>query len=471
MARKLYSVVLCGGGGSRLWPISRQAYPKQFLKLVEGDSLLAATVKRLDGFTNVICVANYEHRFLIKNLLSELVRNSQRKIKIILEPSPKNTAPAVASVLSFKEIEDDDLVLVVPSDHYIPDNEYFFSKIQSCTELALSGYIITFGIVPTYPATDYGYICRGEKLLDSGYLVTKFIEKPNESQAKKMISGNDYYWNSGIFFATAKTFREQFSQYAQNIFLKANQAIKNSKSDDDFIFLGIDEYSDMESESLDYALMEKTRDMAVVEYSGFWTDLGGWNAVSAIAKVDESRNSVVGNGHLFNSMNTYVHSEKTPTVVVGADNLIVINTVDATLVISKNQTHLLKSSLNSLLDKKIAQVKNHRKVYRPWGWYDLTDSGKNYLVKKVVVKPNQALSLQRHKHRSEHWVVVSGVATVRNGDSTFLLKKNESTYIPVGVLHRLENAGVSDLEIIEVQSGEILDEDDIERFDDNYGRI
>jgi mannose-1-phosphate guanylyltransferase/mannose-6-phosphate isomerase len=217
--------------------------------------------------------------------------------------------------------------------------------------------------------------------------------------------------------------------------------------------------------------MEKTRDMAVVEYSGFWTDLGGWNAVSAIAKVDESRNSVVGNGHLFNSMNTYVHSEKTPTVVVGADNLIVINTVDATLVISKNQTHLLKSSLNSLLDKKIAQVKNHRKVYRPWGWYDLTDSGKNYLVKKVVVKPNQALSLQRHKHRSEHWVVVSGVATVRNGDSTFLLKKNESTYIPVGVLHRLENAGVSDLEIIEVQSGEILDEDDIERFDDNYGRI
>lgn len=476
MLSKIKSVILCGGSGSRLWPFSRESSPKQFAPLIDGKSLLSLTINRVKKFGIPICVTNEEYRFFVQNLLKQEFSTSDFfRPTILLEPAGRNTAAAMASASFMPGIKQTDLLLFLPSDHYIPNVDNFSEIIQSGISAAQAGYIVTYGIQPTIPSTAYGYIELGSSLnflnaFTTTYTVGRFIEKPLITDAQKMLLSGNYLWNAGIFLCKASVLTEAMSIHAPDILKSCQIAMQNSITDGDFVRPNFESFISCRSDSIDYAVMEHFKKMAVVPFKGAWSDLGSWNAVAALTPEDQSGNRISGHGMAFQSNNTYINAPYRPVISLGTSDLVIVDTPDAILVASADKVEHVKDVVVALKKAGQSEAETHRKVLRPWGWYDSIDKGERFQVKRISVNPGAKLSLQMHHHRAEHWIVVKGTAKVTNGDHIFLLEENQSTYIPIGVKHRLENPGTTDLEMIEVQSGSYLGEDDIVRFEDTYGR-
>lgn len=463
-------VILAGGSGSRLWPLSRQCFPKQFLSLIGKNSLLQQTVERLKPIVtdDLVFITNEEQRFLLAEQLRQVGLNSS---KIFLEPVGRNTAPAIAvAALSALDEDPDSTILVLASDHLIKNNESFYDSVEKASVLARNGKLVTFGIVPTGPETGYGYIKRGESLGDFGYSVEKFVEKPGFDAAKSYISEGHYYWNSGMFLFKASRYIEELEKYSPEIVKACRLALSNASKDLDFIRLESNGFSSSPSVSIDYALMEHTEHACVVPLNSGWSDIGSWSALWDVAEKDQDGNVTYGDVMIYDGRDQFVHADNRLVATVGVSDLVVVETKDAVLVANKNRVQDVKNIVEELKKRGRTEHESHREVYRPWGVYDSISSGDRYQVKKITVKPGAKLSVQMHHHRAEHWVVVSGTAKVTNGEKTYLVGENESTYIPVGCVHALENPGVIPLELVEVQSGAYLGEDDIVRFDDRYGR-
>jgi len=459
-------VILCGGSGTRLWPLSRKSLPKQFVPLIGDKSLLQATFERfakLAGDQPVWTVASEDHRFLVRDAAeaAHVACNS------ILEPVARNTAPAMA--VAALNAQPEQLLLFLPADHHVPDTDLFIQTVKVGIPAAEQGAFVTFGITPTQPHTGYGYIQASESP-EAAKPVERFVEKPDQETALSYLASGDYYWNAGIFLVRADALIEALSQYAPDILAATKQAIKNQKSDGDFIHLDKQAFVNCRAESIDYAVLEHHSNVAMVPFQGTWSDVGSWNAVAALTETDENNNRVVGNGKLHNANSTYIHAPHRPVVALGTEQLLIIDTKDAVLVASTSHAEQVKDIVADLQQQNIVQATEHRHAARPWGEYDAIDEGHRFKVKRITVKPGASLSLQLHHHRAEHWIVVKGTARVTCEDKTFLLSENQSTYIPIGSKHRLENRGTIPLEMIEVQSGSYLGEDDIERFDDHYGR-
>jgi mannose-1-phosphate guanylyltransferase / mannose-6-phosphate isomerase len=481
MSEKIKSVILCGGAGTRLWPLSRESLPKQFIPLIGKKSLLDLTINRVREFDSLICVANENHRFLVRDSLSAV--SDELKTSILLEPAGRNTAAAIVSVALMPGIKPSDLLLFLPSDHFIPNYDKFIEAVRLGIPSAEAGYIVTFGIQPSYPSTAYGYIQLANELSNSGfysssaetslegvYAVRHFIEKPDAYKAQELLLSGDCLWNAGIFLCHAAVLIDAFSKHAPDILMSCKKAMLDSQVDDKFIRPEVNAFLDCRAESIDFAVMEHFEKVAVVPFFGEWSDVGSWNAVAALSSSDEAGNRISGQGFATYSTNTYINAPHRPVVTLGVSNLIVVDTPDAVLVASADCIESVKDVVVELKKNKVSQASMHRRVTRPWGAYDIVDVGECFQVKRIVVKPGSSLSLQTHKYRAEHWIVVKGLAKVTNGDKVFLLEENQSTYIPIGVKHRLENPGQTDLEMIEVQSGNYLGEDDIIRFEDTYGR-
>jgi mannose-1-phosphate guanylyltransferase/mannose-6-phosphate isomerase len=469
------SVILCGGSGTRLWPLSRESFPKQFVPLIEGKSLLKLTLDRVKSFHPPICVTNEEHRFFVRDLLNQ---DSQSEIglkSILLEPVGRNTAAAMASSALMPGVSPSDFLLFLPSDHFIPNVDAFVSTVMAGVAAASAGYIVTFGVQPSFPSTAYGYIQKGDPLdlvsLEvNTYVVKRFEEKPALEKAQAMLLSDNYLWNAGIFLCTASTLLEALEKHAPDILSSCRQAMQNPRIDGRFVRPNQESFLSCRSESIDYALMEHFDKVAVVPFKGAWSDVGSWNAVAVLTAEDQSGNRVSGQGMTVHSNNTYINAPHRPVIALGTSDLLIVDTPDAVLVASVDKVEQVKEVVAALKKAGQTQAVTHRKVARPWGWYDSIDMGERFQVKRIAVKPGASLSLQMHHHRAEHWIVVKGTAKVTNGDQVFLLEENQSTYIPVGTKHRLENPGKTDLEMIEVQSGGYLGEDDIVRFEDTYGR-
>ena len=458
-------VIMAGGSGTRLWPLSRAAHPKQFLKLHGEDTMLQATVKRLSGLDiqASITICNEEHRFFV----AEQLREIDKLGPIILEPVGRNTAPAIA--LAALTAKDDPLLLVLAADHVIQDEAAFREAVIRAIPLAEAGKLVTFGIVPTQPHTGYGYIKRG-KDIGEDFEVDAFVEKPSSDIAQDYFSSGDYYWNSGMFLFRASTYLEELKKFRPDILEQCQGSVMDVKTDLDFLRIDKDMFESCPAESVDYAVMEKTSHAVVVTMDAGWSDIGSWSSLWDISEKDSEGNSTHGDVILHNTRNSYVKSDNKLVAVIGVDDLVVVSTKDALMVAHKDSVQDVKMITESLKIQARSEWQLSREVYRPWGKYDSIDSGERYQAKRITVKPGAKLSVQMHHHRAEHWVVVSGTARVTNGDKTFLLSENESTYIPVGVVHALENPGKVELELIEVQSGSYLGEDDIVRFEDRYGR-
>ena len=459
------AVIMAGGSGARLWPLSRAMHPKQFLSLYGEDTLLQSTLKRvsnLDLQTSVI-ICNEEHRFFV----AEQLRQTDHSGSIILEPAGRNTAPAVA--LAALSVKDDPLLLVVSSDHVIKDESAFIKAVNSAVPLAEEGNLVTFGIVPTEANVGYGYI-RGGNAKGVGFKVDEFVEKPSLDLAKEYIASEKYYWNSGIFLFRASRYLEELKEFRPDIYKACNAAFKGSELDLDFCRVNKVAFESCKSESIDYAVMEKTQGAVVVPVKIGWSDIGSWSALWDISDKDETGNVVNGDVIAHNSKNSYIRTDDKLVCVIGVDDLVVVSTKDAVLVAGKDAVQDIKVITEQLKKELRPEWKLHREVFRPWGKFDSVDQGSRYKVKRITVRPGAKLSVQMHHHRTEHWIVVSGTAKVTKGDRTFLLAENESTYISVGEVHALENCGKVDLELIEVQSGTYLEEDDIVRFEDRYGR-
>lgn len=470
-------VILCGGVGSRLWPLSRESFPKQFIPLVNGKSLLELTIDRVKAFGAPFFVANEEHRFLVKDTLTQRLNGIYRREGfVLLEPSGRNTAAAMASAVLMPNIDQSDLLLFTPSDHYIPEVNEFLETVELGIQAALSGYIVTFGIQPSYPSTGYGYIQKGDYLdylseaTPSTYSIKSFVEKPSYNNAQDMLLAGNYFWNAGIFLCKASTLIDALSIHAPDILRSCQTAMHTPVFDGDFIRPEIESFLNCRAESIDYAVMEHFEKVAVVPFRGAWSDVGSWNAVASLLPADESGNRICGQGMTTDARNTYINAPHRPVVALGTSDLVIVDTPDAVLVASSDSLEQVKDVVAKLKNNSVSQAVMHRRVARPWGWYDSVDAGDRFQVKRIVVKSGASLSLQMHRHRAEHWIVVKGTAKVTNDKRVFLLKENQSTYIPIGVKHRLENLGETDLEMIEVQSGDYLGEDDIVRFDDTYGR-
>jgi mannose-1-phosphate guanylyltransferase / mannose-6-phosphate isomerase len=474
MSANIKPVILCGGSGTRLWPLSRESFPKQFVPLIDGQSLLALTIDRVKSLGSPICVTNEEHRFFVQEALNQTSFNT--KASILLEPAGRNTAAAMASAAFMPGVADLDLLLFLPSDHFVPDIDAFISTMRSGVEAALSGYIVTFGVQPSFPSTAYGYIQQGNQLSDlkngieSTYAVKRFIEKPPIDKAQTMLLSGDYLWNAGIFLCQAGVLKSALNQHASDILTSSQMAMQLSQVDGDFVRSNKEVFLACRSESIDYAVMEHFDKVAVIPFRGAWSDVGSWNAVAALSSADELGNRINGQGLAVQSNNTYINAPHRPVVALGTNDLVIIDTPDAVLVAASEKVEQVKDVVAQLKKDGKTQAVIHRRVARPWGWYDSIDMGERFQVKRIAVKPGASLSLQMHHHRAEHWIVVKGTAKVTNGEEVFLLEENQSTYIPIGVKHRLENPGNSDLEMIEVQSGGYLGEDDIVRFEDTYGR-
>ncbi len=458
-------VIMAGGSGTRLWPLSRAAHPKQFLRLHGEDTMLQATVKRLSGLDiqASITICNEEHRFFV----AEQLREIDKLGSIILEPVGRNTAPAIA--LAALTAKDDPLLLVLAADHVIQDEAAFREAVIRAIPLAEAGKLVTFGIVPSAPHTGYGYIQRG-KDLGEGFEVDAFVEKPSSDVAQDYFSSGDYYWNSGMFLFRASNYLEELKKFRPDILEQCQGSVVDVKTDLDFLRIDKDMFESCPAESVDYAVMEKTSHAVVVPMDAGWSDIGSWTSLWDISEKDSEGNSTNGDVILHDTHNSYVRSDDKLVAVIGVDDLIVVSTKDALMVAHKDSVQDVKMITESLKIQARSEWQLSREVYRPWGKYDSIDSGERYQAKRITVKPGAKLSVQMHHHRAEHWVVVSGTALVTNGDKTFLLSENESTYIPVGVVHALENPGKVELDLIEVQSGSYLGEDDIVRFDDIYGR-
>jgi mannose-1-phosphate guanylyltransferase / mannose-6-phosphate isomerase len=462
-------VILSGGSGTRLWPLSRGQYPKQFLPLVTKNTMVQETMLRLSGLVGLkspIAVCNEDHRFMMAEQLWEI---GVKPAAIILEPVGKNTAPAVA-MAALSAVSKDEVLLILPADHVITDIEAFHSKIKQAEALAQQGHLVTFGIVPTHPETGYGYIMKDSTPLDSAFKVAAFVEKPDLVAAKNYLKSGDYLWNSGMFAFTAGNFLNELEKFNPEMLSVCKQALNSAKTDVDFIRLDKAVFSTCPADSIDYAVMEKTDKAAVIPLAAGWNDVGSWSALWDVTHKDESGNAISGDVLTLDTKNSYIFAENKLVTVIGVDNLIVIETKDAVMIAPKNRVQEVKQIVDQLKKQNRSEAQTHRKIYRPWGHYDSVDNGDRHQTKRIVVKPGAKLSLQKHHHRAEHWVVVKGTALVTRGDEQILLTENESTFIPLGTVHRLENPGVIPLEIVEVQSGSYLGEDDIVRFGDNYGR-
>ena len=461
------AVILAGGSGTRLWPLSRSKHPKQFLRLHSQNTMLQETILRLSGLNikNSVTVCNEEHRFLV----AEQQREINRVGSIILEPLGKNTAPAIG-LAALAQLESDPLLLILSADHVIDDEDLFTRAVTSAVPVAESGKLVTFGIVPKEPNVGYGYIKKG-MASDGGFTVDSFVEKPSLDRAKKYLSSGDYFWNSGMFLFKASRYLEELEKFRPEIYKACKSSMLSLQLDLDFLRIDKYKFGACPAESIDYAVMENTDDAIVIPMNAGWSDIGSWSSLSDICKKDSSGNVAYGDTILHKTKNSYIRSEDKLVTTLGVNNLIVVSTKDAVLVASKDSVQDVKIIAQKLKDDARGEWELHREVYRPWGKYDSLDKGDGYQVKRITVKPGAKLSIQKHQHRAEHWVVVSGTALVTNGDKTFVLSKNESTFIPLGVVHALENTGEVELELIEVQSGNYLGEDDIIRLEDRYGRV
>jgi mannose-1-phosphate guanylyltransferase/mannose-6-phosphate isomerase len=467
---KVIPVILCGGAGTRLWPLSRELYPKQLLALVDDYSLLQNTVTRCAGHPDVtapMLVCNEEHRFLVAEQLREIEVEASR---IILEPEGRNTAPAVALAAHEAMKTDDDAILVVlPSDHVIHKTTLFLEALTTAIDLAKDDALVTFGVVPDKPETGYGYIKKG-MATGAAFKVDKFVEKPDVATASDFLQSGLYCWNSGMFVFKASAYLKELAAQTPRIAEAMAKATANASADLDFTRVNAEAFKSSPSDSIDYAVMEHTADALVVPLDAGWSDIGSWDALWQISEKDEHNNTLVGDAVVHDVEGSLVWSESRLVSVVGLKDVIVVETADAVMVASQDQAQDVKSIVNHLKGSGRIERTFHQKVYRPWGYYEGLDAGPAFQVKRLGVNPGASLSLQLHHHRAEHWVVVSGVATVTVGEKLFDLNPNESCYIPLETLHRLQNLTEEPLEIIEVQSGSYLGEDDIVRFEDNYGR-
>jgi len=461
------AVIMAGGSGTRLWPLSRAAHPKQFLALHGEGTMLQNTVKRLSGLDvqSSVVICNEEHRFFV----AEQLREIDKLDAIILEPVGKNTAPAIA-LAAFLAREDDPLLLVLAADHVVQDEVMFTKAVSDALPLAESGKLVTFGIVPQDANTGYGYIKRG-KPQDTGFIVDQFVEKPSIEVAKDYLASGEYYWNSGMFLFKASRYLEELKKFRPDIYQTCKSAVIETDADLDFLRINKEKFEACPSESIDYAVMEKTDDAVVVPMDAGWSDIGSWSSLWEISEKDSNGNATYGDVILHESNNSYVRTDGKLIAVIGVDDLVIVGTKDVLVVAHKDSVQNVKTVVEKLKSESRPEWEHHREVYRPWGKYDAIDSGERYQAKRITVNPGAKLSVQMHHHRAEHWVVVSGTAKVTNGDRTFILSENESTYIPVGEVHALENPGKVPLEIIEIQSGSYLGEDDIVRLEDIYGRL
>lgn len=467
-------VIMSGGSGTRLWPLSRQLFPKQFLPLSGDQSMLQDTLTRLNGLDlqPPVIICNDDHRFIAAEQLRELDITDG---EIILEPVGRNTAPAIA-VAAFNALNQNDksdkdpLLLVLAADHVIEDTAAFHLAIANAEVLAKDGKLVTFGIVPNKPETGYGYIKRGSSIGSGGYEVDAFVEKPDLETAESYLLSGDYLWNSGMFLFKASRYLEELKKYCPEIYTSCKEAVEKLDKSIDFYRLDKEIFSHCPAESIDYAVMEKTTDAAIVPLDAQWNDLGSWAAIWDIQEKDEEGNVFVGDVVTFDVNDSYLHSSSKLVTAIGVDNLVIVETPDAIMVSTKDRVQDVKSIVEQLNNESRQETVIHRQANRPWGSYDCIDQGERFQVKRIIVKPGATLSLQMHHHRAEHWIVVKGTALVTKGEEVFTLSENQSTYIPLGIKHRLENSGIVPLEIIEVQSGSYLGEDDIVRFDDTYGR-
>ena len=469
----IYPVILSGGSGTRLWPMSRTLYPKQLLNLLGRDSLLQQTVRRVAEracFAPPLLVANEEHRFIIAEQLREIgiVPRS-----LLLEPVGRNTAPAACiAALALSEAEPDPLMLVMPSDHTIGDVEAFVDAVDRAATAALAGALVSFGISPDRVETGYGYIRRCGKLdgAEGAFAVAEFVEKPNREQAEKYVKSGEHSWNSGIFLFPARLYLDELERLRPDMVGACRRALETAQRDSDFVRLGRESFSGCPADSIDYAVMEQTRRAAIVPVSMGWSDVGSWDALWEMSAKDQNGNSVAGNVVAEESRNCYLRSEAGLLAAVGIEDLVVVKTADAVMVAPRNRTQDVKKLVARLVKDRRDEADALPTVHRPWGSYTSLHNGHRVQVKHIVVKPGGKLSLQMHHHRAEHWIVVQGTAKIRRGNEEMMLSEDQSTYIPIGTAHRLENPGKIPLHLIEVQSGSYLGEDDIVRFEDSYGR-
>ncbi|EPZ8123186.1 mannose-1-phosphate guanylyltransferase/mannose-6-phosphate isomerase [Yersinia enterocolitica] len=469
----LLPVIMAGGTGSRLWPMSRELYPKQFLRLHGVNSMLQETVNRLEGISvrEPVVICNEEHRFLVAEQLRQINKLSHN---IILEPVGRNTAPAIAlAALNAVSQGDDPIMLVLAADHIINDCDAFHQAVTRAIPFAKKDSLVTFGIVPTGPETGYGYIQRGETTVNDiseAFKVKRFVEKPNLETAEQYISSGEYYWNSGMFMFRAKRYIQELDKFRPDILDACKAAMKDSDSDKDFITIDKDKFSACPDESIDYAVMEQTSNAVVVPLDAGWSDVGSWSALWDVSNKDKLGNAVTGDTFLHDTQNCYINTDEKLVAAVGVDNLVIVSTKDAVLVVDKSKVQDVKKIVEHLKQTKRSEYRRHRETYRPWGRCDIVVNEQRFNVNRITVKPGGAFSMQMHHHRAEHWIVLSGTAKVTIGDKTFLITENQSTFIPIGSLHMLENPGKIPLELIEVQSGSYLGDDDIIRVKDHYGR-
>lgn len=470
MLTKILPVIMSGGSGSRLWPLSRQLNPKQFLPLANDLSMLQVTIQRLNGIDTALplLICNEQHRFLAAEQLRQL---NLEQANILLEPVGRNTAPAIAlAALQACSESDDPILLVLAADHLIQDVDAFQTCIQTALPLAQDGKLVTFGIVPTHAETGYGYIEQGIDVGVGGFKVSRFVEKPDLITAQEYLANGSYFWNSGMFMFRASRYLQELEAFRPDILAACRAALAGGSQDMHFTRVDEAAFAACPDDSVDYAVMEKTSDAVMVPLDAGWSDIGSWAALWDVSDKDEQGNVFKGDVLNQRSNNTYVHADSRLVATVGLNDLVIVETKDAVLVAHKDHVQDVKKIVEQLKSGARTEHINHREVYRPWGVYDSVDNGHRYQVKRITVKPGAKLSVQMHHHRAEHWIVVSGTAKVTNGERTYLVCENESTYIPIGQIHALENPGVIPLELIEVQSGSYLGEDDIVRFEDKYGR-
>ena len=463
-------IILAGGSGTRLWPLSRSMFPKQFLSLASEMTMIQETVSRIDSisYEKPITICNEEHRFIV----AEQLRTLNKLGPVLLEPEGRNTAPAIALAALYSNQlyqNNDPVLLVCSADHNIKDQEKFKKAVKDALPLANEGKLVTFGVVPSKPHIGYGYIHR-DKPIGNAFSVNQFVEKPDFDTAEHYCESGEYYWNSGIFMFKASRYLSELNKHRPDIYSSCQKAWQDTNTELDFMRVNEDAFKACPSESIDYAVMEKSENVIVQPLDANWSDVGSWSSLWDICDKDKHGNVLQADSIIESTKNSYIYSKEKLVTAVGVENLIVVDTKDSLMVAHKDQVEDVKKIVENLKSKDRSEWQQHREVYRPWGKYDSIDCGTRYQVKRITVNPGAKLSVQMHFHRAEHWVVVSGTAKVTNGEKTYLVGENESTFIPLGVVHALENPGKVPLELIEVQSGSYLGEDDIIRFEDKYGR-